>query len=140
MEGGKVEGDNITINVQPVKSAAYEKGFDGHYPINIEKLDKKIDHLNKHEFEGIGVVYKGYVESKDKDYVAEVAVIIDEVFEEKILLPVSFSKRRPQIFHKYNLKKHKHTVQFKLLNPKINSTVFFQEAIIYSDTPHQVTY
>ena len=139
-EGGVVNNDEIIINTQNVTKAKYEKGFDGHYPAYIDKINKKIDHLSNHTFDGIGVVYRGHAESKDYNYAAEVEIYIDGQFEEKIVLPISFSKRRPQIFHKYNLNKGKHTISFKWLNPNENSSVFFQEAIVYSDDIHKVSY
>ena len=139
-EGGKVTDDDVTIKVQPITTVALEQGFEGHYPIKIETINKKIIHLEEFEFEGIGVVFKGSVGSNIEDYAAEVEVYIDGELVEEINLPKSFTKRRPQLFHKYQLSNKAHKVAFKWLNPDQNSTVYFQEAIIYSDKPHAVNY
>ena len=139
-EGGNIADDEVTIKVQPVTTVAYEKGFEGHYPIRIEKINRKVDHLEIYEFEGIGIVFTGYVETSDENYVAELEVYIDGKSIEVINLPKSFTKRRPQLYHKYQLSNKIHQVSFKWLNPKENSTVYFLEAIIYSDKPHAVNY
>ena len=139
-EGGKITDENVTIKVQPITTVLLEQGFERHHPIKIETINKKISHLEEFEFEGVGVVFKGYVGSNNADYVAEVEVYIDGELEEQINLPIALLKARPQLFHKYQLPNKVYKVSFKWLNPDENSTIYFQDAIIYSDRPHKVSY
>lgn len=139
-EGGIVTDDSVTIKVQPVTTVKYEKAFEDHYPIKIVSIERKIHHMDVFDFDGVGVVFKGGIVSEDDSYVAQMEVYIDDELVETINLPKTFNKARPQLYHKYQLPKQKHRVSFKLLNPEENSTVFFREAIVYSDKPHEIKY
>jgi len=94
--------------------------------------------MTEFTFDGIGVVFRGYVQSPDSNYVARVEMILDGSKVETASLPVATSNaRRNDLFWKYQLPKGKHVVAFKWHNPKSNVNVSFTDAVIYSDALNQ---
>lgn len=133
--GGKVNDGSIKIKVQEPKTVRYEKSFDGHYPSQKMTINKNIDDINQVSFNGKGIVFKGYISSKlNEEYIAEVSMFIDGQFVEKAKLPLSNTiVRRTDLFWKYQLTEGKHEVTFKWHNPNENISIYFGDAIIYSD-------
>ena len=131
--GGKIDGETVTIQCQEPVSVRYEKGFDGLYPIGKMDINQKITDLKPVEFEGTGIVIKGYVESPDKNYVAKMEAYLNDKRIETINLPANHTTRRYDLFWKYQLPKAKYTLTFKWLNPQPDATVNFRDAIVYSD-------
>lgn len=143
-QGGKVEGDNITLLTQKPVAVRYEKSFEGHYPIS--KMGVNVPLLDKAEFsfEGIGFVQKGYVKCSNEDYVAKVEMYIDDKLVETANLPVakanSIDDRRVDLFHRYQLTSGMHKIRFQWLNPHKDAHIYLGEAVIYSNQPNKLTY
>ena len=138
--GGKVDGDQITIKCQQPKPVRYEKGFDGHYPVELKSISARrgmntIDQLGTIEFEGIGVVVNGGVRCSDNTYVAKVEAYLDGSLVDTFNMPVSLNARRLELFWKYQLPKGKHQLSFKWLNPRNDATITASGVLVYSDTP-----
>ena len=133
--GGKISGNNVTIKYQQPVAVRYEKAFEDHYPVKREILNKKIEEIGEYSFDGIGVVFSGGVRlrSKNDDYVAKVEAYIDGSLVETINLPAAASKRRHDIFWKYQLPKGNHKVTFKWLNPINEAIISFETVLIYDD-------
>ena len=134
--GGKVNGDQIVIQLQEPATVKFEKSFEGHYPvakIPVSLSDKK-DEIN-FEFEGIGFVLKGDVSEwgSSSDYVFNTELYLDGKLIESPKLPVSYTTRRYELCWKYQLPKGKHKVKLKFLNPSKDHKINVGEAIIYSD-------
>ena len=138
---GKVDGNNVTIKYQQPVAVRYEKAFEGHYPVKRETLNKKIEDIGEYSFNGIGVVFSGGVRSRNNDYVAKVEAYIDGNLVETINLPAAYSKRRHDIFWKYQLPKGNHKVSFKWLNPDKDVSINFSNVLVYDDKymPSQLT-
>nr|WP_245832474.1 ADP-ribosylglycohydrolase family protein [Massilibacteroides vaginae] len=136
--GGMVKASDVSIKYQQPKPVRFEKAFEGHYPIDKIKVNKQINEVNEISFEGIGIVFRGMVRSKDENYVAKAEMYIDGKLVETANLPASYITRRHELFWKYQLPKGKHVVTFKWLNPADGVTVKFEDALIYSDMPHQI--
>ena len=133
-DGGKVEGDKVTIRCQKPKPVRYEKCFEGHFPTRRVSIRENIDQTPELEFEGIGFVVKGGVRCRDRSYVANVEVYLDGKLMETAKLPADNLTRRHDLTWKYQIPKGKHKVSFKWLNPRPDATINASEAIIYSDT------
>ncbi len=132
--GGKIEGNQVTIACQKPLPVVFEQSFEGHFPIDRMPLNKELTQQAEFTFEGIGVVIRGYVQSIDKNYAAKVDVFIDGEKAETISLPeASSSSRRVDLFWKYQLTKAKHVLTFKWLNPDDKASVNLVDAVIYSD-------
>jgi len=129
--GGKVDGEQVTIACQQPKPVRYEKAFEGHFPVKRISIRKDIDQSPELEFEGIGFVVKGGVRCNDRAYVAVVEVYLDGQLMEVAKLPADSHSRRHDLTWKYQLPKGKHRVSFKWLNPRSDATVNASEAIIY---------
>jgi hypothetical protein len=133
--GGKIDGENVTIKCQQPVAVRYEKGFDGLYPIERRGIHKKIADINFIAFEGTGIVVTGYTSSPDKNYAGKMEAYINGELVETINLPVNHTTRRYELFWKYMLPKAEYTLTFKWLNPQPDATIHFREAIVYSDAP-----
>ncbi|MBS1600286.1 MAG: ADP-ribosylglycohydrolase family protein [Bacteroidetes bacterium] len=136
--GGKINGENVTIKLQAPVPVRFEKSFEGHFPI----LKKPVSwSASKDEvdfdFEGIGFVLLGDASIWDShsDYVFNTELYIDDKLVENPQLPVNYTSRRNEICWKYNLPKGKHTVKLKILNPSKEYEIKLGDVIIYSDKP-----
>lgn len=135
--GGKVNGETITIATQVPVAVRLEQGFQGMFPIAKKGLWKNSDEMN-FEFEGTGFILKGEAEKKnedDADYVFEAELYVDGTKVETARLPTAFTTRRHELFWKYALPNKKHNVVVKILNPRDGYTVRATEYIVYSDNP-----
>jgi len=139
--GGQVNDDEITLACQQPQPVKYEQSFSGHFPVEKVVINKQVAQVGEFLFNGIGVVFRGYVQSPEADYIAKVEMFVDGESVETASLPVSTSNaRRNDLFWKYQLPTGKHTVSFKWLNAKSNATISFIDAIVYADALNQVNH
>ncbi|GAB3509143.1 hypothetical protein GCM10027341_45780 [Spirosoma knui] len=140
--GGKVNGDQVTIAVQTPKAARLEQAFPGHYPTLVKGIHKDLENEYTFNFEGIGFVLKGEAKPKSKSSVGyenpfafNAELYLDGQKVETAKLPANFTQRRYDLFWKYKLPKGKHTVRIKLLNPDPDHVVRMGDLLVYSDQP-----
>ena len=81
--GGKVDGEELTIATQTPVPVRFEKSFEGIYPIKKFSVNKDVKNVGEITFEGVGIVFKGSVQSKNAYYVAVVEMYIDGKLIEK---------------------------------------------------------
>ena len=134
--GGKINGQNLTIMVQQPAAVKFEKSFQGVYPIAkipVVWSDKK-DEIS-FDFEGTGFVIKGETArwGSESSYVFNTELYVDNNLVESPRLPASYTTRRYELCWKYDLPKGKHTVKLKISNPSKDEEFNSSEALIYSD-------
>ncbi|OJV35230.1 ADP-ribosylglycohydrolase family protein [Petrimonas sp.] len=135
-QGGKIEEQQVQIKCQQPVAVAYEKSFEGHFPIEKRAINQSISEQSKVAFKGIGVVVKGYVHCPDSNYVAQVEMYIDNALAETAQLPVASSNaRKVDLFWKYQLPMGEHIITFNWLNPRPDARVIATEALVYSNAP-----
>jgi hypothetical protein len=133
--GGKIDGDKVVLKCQQAKPVKLEQSFQGHVPVEKIIINKQVSQIADFSFSGVGVVFRGYVQTSDNNYVAQVEMYVDGVLAEKASLPSSTSNaRRNDLFWKYQLTEGKHIISFKWLNSRANASVNFTDAIVYSDS------
>lgn len=135
--GGKVNGDNITIPLQQPAIVKFEKSFDGLSPV--AKMPVKWNDAKTEatlQFEGTGFALRGESGKwgNSSDVVFKTELYIDGKLVESPLLPESYTTRRYELCWKYDLPKGKHTVVFKM-TPDAAKLIKVGDAIIYSDKP-----
>ena len=135
--GGSVSENDVTIKCQQPVPVRYEKAFEGMYPAEKVHVNKNLPDVGELSFDGVGVVFKGYVRSADADYVAKVEMYIDGQLVETADLPASYTTRRNDLFWRYKLPDGQHTATFKWLNPRADASVNFSEMLLYSSVPKQ---
>jgi len=134
--GGKINGEEVVIACQRPQPVKLEQSFAGHFPVDKVVLNKQLSQIQEFKFSGIGVVFRGYVQSSESDYVAKVEMLVDGKSAEIASLPVSSSNaRRNDLFWKYQLPVGNHIITFKWLNPVDNASVNCTDAIVYSNVP-----
>ncbi|BEG97784.1 ADP-ribosylglycohydrolase family protein [Bacteroides sedimenti] len=132
--GGKVTANNVEIKCQTPVAVKYEQAFEGHFPKDKLSIGKALDKVLDVAFTGKGVVFKGYVQCSDNNYIAELGVMVDGKDMGVIKLPVSTQdSRKVDLYWIYQLKDEMHKVSFKWLNPNPNAQVYFGDAIIYAE-------
>lgn len=133
--GGRINGDHITIQLQQPVSVKFEKSFNGIYPVAKipVKWSPRKDEIS-FEFEGTGFVLRGETAgASESNYVFNTELYVDDQLVESPKLPCSYITRRHELCWKYDLPKNKHVARLKILNPSIKEQVNSREAIIYSD-------
>ncbi|MDR2389141.1 MAG: ADP-ribosylglycohydrolase family protein [Tannerellaceae bacterium] len=134
--GGTVNEAEVVLACQQPQPVAYEKGFEGHYPVARIRVDKLLTEMDAPvAFEGNGIVFKGSVGSDDATYVARAEMYIDGELAEAVNLPVSYTARRNDLFWKYQLPDGPHRVTFRWLNPQPGCSIRFGEALVYAGSP-----
>lgn len=138
-EGGEVRKNDVVIKTQPISTAYFEKCFDGHYPIKNQSVREVVSNEYEYEFEGIGVVLGGYIQGSN-DFEAKAEFYLNDQLVETAVLPAKGTKRRYELFYKYQLPKEKYTLRVKWLNPQEGASFHINNIVVYSDEGHSVDY
>jgi hypothetical protein len=134
--GGKVDGETVTIKVQTPQTVPLEVGFSGHFPLERRSLGLQFSKKATFEFEGIGFSTTGGVQNKGAgEYTFEVELILDGKFDGLVKLPTNFRNRSVTPFKKFQLPFGKHTVELNVLNPTESAEINIQDLIVYGDKP-----
>ncbi|GAB4027800.1 ADP-ribosylglycohydrolase family protein [Spirosoma koreense] len=140
--GGRLNGDQVTIALQTPKAVRLEQAFPGHHPVLVTSIRKDLDNEYSFDFDGIGFVVKGEAKPKNRsswgyesNFAFNTELYLDGRKIETAKLPVDFTHRRYDLFWKYQLPKGKHTVRVKVLNPDSEHVVRMNEVLVYSDQP-----
>ncbi len=139
--GGRVEGENVTIKLQQPEPVPLEIAFEGHFPQQKQNLDQVLADETSLAFEGIGFVITGGAQKKgEDDYIFDVEVSIDGEVIETVKLPTKFVHRRFYLFWRYQLPDGKHEVRLKVLNPTDKAQVNLNDMLVYGANPVSVDY
>lgn len=140
--GGKVDGEKISITLQAPTTVRLEQSFTNHFPVAKNTVTKNSETEYSFEFEGNGFVIRGEAQPKNGsswdyngDFVYKTEISIDDSKAETVLLPVRFTTRRHELFWKYELKPGKHQIKFKILNPLPDYVLNVDEVIVYQPKP-----
>ncbi len=137
-DGEIIDGKIIISSQRPV-SVAYEKSFEGHYPVDKKFVNINLEETFDLEFGGNGFVLRGAVLSAKQEYVAKIELYVDEHLVETANLPVSslssVDNRRPDLFYQYQLSDTCHKVRLKWLNPDKNVRIYIGEMLVYKGKP-----
>ena len=134
--GGKINGERVTISLQEPAAVRYEQSFEGIYPSELKSIRQQAADDWKLEFEGSGFVIKGEARKKTQaaaDAGIEAALYIDGKKMETAVFPTSFTTRRHELFWKFNLPQGKHQVEIRVVNPNNDYELYLRECIIYKN-------
>ena len=140
--GGQVNDNEVVINLQQPQTIPLEVSFEGHYPVT-KVFPSKTDNEITFEFEGIGFALVSPPNIKDhgeRNHVFETQMYIDGELVETAKIPTAMNQRRFTPFWKYQLPKGKHKVVIKILNPVEYAQIETNYAIIYDETPFEVSF
>ncbi len=141
--GGKIDGNNVTIVAQSPKPVKLEQGFQQLFPTEKRWLRGEIINELSFDFEGTGFAVSGEATRKKADaakYIFDAELYVDGVKIETAKLPADFTTRRHELFWKYDLQDGKHKVTIKILNPNDDYKVNAAACILYSNKPPESKY
>lgn len=134
--GGRVNGDAVSIPFQNPVAVKFEKSFTGLYPVLKKQATWSAakDEIN-FDFEGTGFVLRGESAGNDNhsDYVFHTVLYVDDRPGVPVELPVNFTTRRYELCWQYQLPKAHHTVKLKIANPSTMYEIRLGDVIVYSD-------
>ncbi len=140
--GGRIAGDQVTIQVQSPEVLPYEESFTGMVPV--KELLVRTDHLENSiriGFNGNGIVVLGNVKSRcfdeQRDYIALLDVYIDGEKTEQVKMPFNYIVRKYDIYHKYLLPPGDHTLEIKWVNQDPDFRIYFKSYVVYNDKPYE---
>ena len=138
--GGKIQGEAVSIATQTPKPVRWEQSFTNLFPVEMRPIQKDLENEYSVDIEGTGFVIKGEAKPKQGSswdytgtFVFNAELYIDGQKSESAELPVRYTQRRHELFWKYQLPKGKHTVSFRILNPSVENKIIVTDAIIYAD-------
>lgn len=138
-DGGKVDGDVVTVKTQKPQTVQFEECFPGHWPVEKRKVSRSIKSGGELAFEGNGIVVRYNTvlpRGFDRDsYTPEVETWLDGELVSTESLPLG-RYHKIELFYRYNLPMGPHKLSFKLLNPQDGVDLIISQAIVYSDSPH----
>ena len=139
--GGKINGDEVTIALQTPQPVRFEKSFSGIKPVAMigsqwesQTLASKND-LVQLSFEGCGIAIRGESktdERKLKEYINMVEISIDGKPADTAVMPSAFHDRKTDIYWNYELNQGKHEVTLRLINPADGAWVKVNNSIVYA--------
>jgi hypothetical protein len=132
--GGKIKGEDVTIKLQKPVEAKWEMSFEAHSPVEKRWLENKIiENQFEFDFEGIGFVLRGESApwNGESEYVTEAELYLNNKFVERVRLPAAFTKRRSELFWKYQLPHGKYNVKVRLINPSKENRIRVTDVVIY---------
>lgn len=130
-EGGKIDGDQITIKCQQPKPVALEQSFPNLKPKHRMQLGQQLSaEPYTFECECDAMVINGSVKCADKEYVAKVEITVDgatEIAE----MPALYRLRRLDIYWNFELRPGRHDVSVRWLNPVEGATIAMPDVVLY---------
>lgn len=135
---GKVTDQDVQIAVQTVHPVRLEQSFEGHYPSKQITINKDLETQSSWDITGNGFVIRGEAQPRDGsswnyrgDYSFKADLYIDGLKTEAADLPVSFTKRRHELFWKYQLPQGNHSIKVVLLNPNPEYRLHLNDMLVY---------
>lgn len=136
--GGTIDENTATIALQRPTPVQYEKSFEGLYPVERVSVNQTITAEYAFDFEGTGIVLLGSAH-KDRDelpnHVFSLELHIDGKKIETFSMSTDYTKRRHEIFWKYQLREGKHTVKVVVTNPRDGYRVWAGNYVVYGNMP-----
>ncbi len=141
--GTNVDGDNIEIQLEEIKPVQLEVGFEGHYPIERNRIGQNLTNSTpeiKFNFTGNGFALTGWAKSTIGDAEINLEMIIDGGTPEKFTMPTTFETRKHEIAWKYQLNEGEHNVLIRILKPEAELRVDVGDLLVYSENKIENTW
>ena len=134
--GGKVGNSAVEMSVGKVKTARYEKSFEGlEFAFRDNSMCDNLRQTFTYEFDGAAIVLSGLLWGDPNiapaDYVAELEISVDGAVEQ-LLMPLDSQRRKLEVYWNYSLEQGHHTIQLRWLNPVDGTNVLQTQKIVYN--------
>jgi hypothetical protein len=142
--GGEVDGDEISIKYHLPETLPLEVAYPNIYPKEVLQINKSISELEKIEFSGTGIAVLGgpswkwsEIGKNESNYIAEVAIRIDDKPVGLRKLPYNYHGRALEVFFELELAKGKHTLELEWMNPVEGIELPITKCLVFSDELHR---
>ena len=140
--GGRTDGEKISIPCQAPQTVRFEESFAGHRPAGTIEVNKPLEEVGELTFEGNGIVVSYRIDSEEYGRVSDAAfgptiqveAYLDGEPAGAAVLPCDFHSRKQELYYKYNLPDGPHTLSFKLINPGKHKCIV-TSCLVYSGNP-----
>ena len=130
--GGKVTADEVIIKYQKPKTVRYEQSFPGIVPVERKSIKKKLsDAAFTLDADCAGILINGGVVTKNKDYVAQLEVMLDGGAPQQFDMPASYRLRRLDIYWNFEMKQKTHNLTLRWLNPIDGVDIYVTDAVLF---------
>ncbi len=126
---GEINGNGVVIKCQRPKPVRLEQCFPDLKPRERVTIGKTLTECPEVAGDGVGVAINGRAFCDDEDYVAQIEVIVDGKSAKVVKMPVSFSKRKLEVYQSFALDAGHHTVQMRWLNPQENAEIKLYDVV-----------
>ena len=131
LNGGKVGEEDVTILYTAPQAVRLEQSFEGLWPKEVRTIKKPLGNVGDMHFNGKGLAVCHMMYCKDRNYVAQIEVVVDGKAPELVELPADINKRRQEIFYKYDFEQGDHTLSLRWLNPDKGVSIDITRAVVY---------
>lgn len=128
--GGQVTDNNVTIRCQRPRAVRYEQSFPGLLPDKRIKFNRNMNDSETVEGECAGIVFRGEVKCKDREYVAMIEIVKDDEAPKTMPMPASFTLRSLDVYWNLDMPYKMHHFTFRWLNPRPDATIYLYDALL----------
>jgi ADP-ribosylglycohydrolase len=137
--GADILGENIQIPQQKIKPVGLEIGFQDHFPVlknGINKTLQASDDEFVFRFEGNGFIVNGATQGQKENLKdPQLEVYVDGQKTEEFTMPASFKERKHDVCWRYGLEEGPHEIRIKLISKEKCHPVRLSHYIVYSGKP-----
>lgn len=133
--GGIINKDAVSVPLQAVVPVKQEQSFGGLEPDRIYPFKAGTVQDTAFSFRGNGIVIRGNAVSRkktDPGYTLRAVVELDGKTPDTLLLPVSFVKRRNEIYWNYDLDDRLHSVRIHILDSSATYALHINDYLLYT--------
>jgi hypothetical protein len=133
--GGRVDGENVSIPIREPSPLPLEVSFQGLRPVERRTLLRDLRSELELDFEGCGfAVNGGPLIAAGGPRALRVEVWLDSTLRETAVLPTNDHDRRDTPFWAYGLRDGRHRLRLVLINPAEGASVHLDSLIVYGPT------
>lgn len=134
--GGIVEDNNVTLNIQKPKTVRLEQSFEGITTTMRKPFWRQIEKEIEFEFTGTGIGWRGEAIRNSgitENYVFDVEFYIDDKKVEESKLYTDYKLRKYDLFWIYNLPYGTHKIKMVINNPSAKHSIYSNDYIVHDD-------
>ena len=128
--GGRIEGDAVTIRTQHPRAVRFEQSFGRLQPVERQAIGRNLDGSHTIEAECEGIVIRGSIDCGDKNYEARIEVEVEGRVVDNFTMPADWNRRRHELWWDFDLKAGTHAITLRWTNPRDDASLHMVDALL----------